>query len=1762
MTSMIERIRSLTDSQRSAFAAELDHAARVSVAEPIAVVGIGCRFSGVDGPERLWQMLVEGRNMIGEVPRDRWDADALYDADPQRPGHSPSRWGSFLEGVSRFDAEYFGIAPREADMMDPQQRILLEVVWEALEHANIPAESLAGKATGVMMGVYYDDYRAVLAAGGQTINAYTATGTSHSLAVGRIAYRLDSSAPAVAVDTACSSSLVAIHLACQSLRTRESDLALAGGVSTILSPEAQIAISQWGLLSPTGQCRTFDAAADGFVRGEGCGVVVLKRMTDALSDGDDILALVRSSATNQDGRSNGVTSPSMPAQRRLIESALERCGLAAHSIGYVEAHGTATLIGDPIEVQALRATYGAGDRPCALGSIKTNLGHLEAAAGVAGFIKAVLAVRHGFVPPHLNFREWNPEVGDPGRLFVPTTGVPWPDQGGPRRAAVSSFGLGGTNAHLIIEEAPIGAAHCPHPESVTRERGATECDPPVELVISGRTIERIRATAGRLADRLADTDQALADVAHTLDHHRDHHRMYATVICRERPEAVRGLHALADGTLAPGVITAHEGRCPAGAVFVYSGQGSQWPGMGRGLLEREPAFAAALVELEPAFRSIIGFSLLDIVRGGQDVRGADRVQPVLVGLQLAMTRMWQAHGIEPVALIGHSVGEITAAVAAGALSTEAGLRVVGARSRAMHEQLSGSGSVALLEATRAAAHLLTADLPGVAITGHQSPTHTVVAGPAEAIRDLIEQRRREGHYAAKVLMDTISHHPRARPAADVLYAELADLVPAAPRIPVYSTTFDSRDERVARFDAEHWRTNLLVPVHLEEAVAAAGRRYATFVEISPHPVLLRSIEATLATRPGHRHVHATIERPPADGGGDEQLTFHRRLAEVAASLGRRREAPHPTSAPAHLPTTPWLHSRHWCTPAADTSGAIAAERSVAALVAASIHAAEDRPGAHREDGVAIDSGTDIEPPTTPGAAYRLARAAVSDSRDIDALDVADITVDPAAARLEGPATTRLQVVGCVDAEVEVRIDRVAPEGSQPVASVRFRRSARAADRSSDAAVSASTSTAVELPVPAAGDDPAGALLDAVVDLIRSTPDTAGRQIVRVEDVPTVWSDRPGRLVTPSGAVRRGIDSAVSDIGVTVLDAESAAVTAQIAVRLDDGAERPAREWIHRSIWRQAPPPPAWDPRPVLVVSGADIGQTLTAALIDAGADPASTVHVPWPDMASEPADSQQRWIPDTTSTALVLVIPPISGDPLAPTAARELFAATRRLVLEVAQYGSGASVAVVTRAGRAIDPGERVDAAHAALWGLGRTLALECATVWAGLIDVDPRTPASLWALPCVANAQRADGESEVVLRGTRRLVPRLVTAPPRLASGAALRSGSRLVIGATGKLGTTLIRQLVRDGADHIVAVSRHPEGQLDELVAEMGSAGVDIVVAACDVTVEESVANLLARFGTDLPELRGIYLITYSGHPVAIESMSEADIATMFATKIDAAERLHRLTMGLTLDHFVTFSSISGVLGSRWLGHYGATTTYLNALAHNRRADGLVATSPNWGPWTSFAAADTEVAARVMMQSGFELMDDSRAIGLLAALTEPESDPNPTVASVNWAMLSAAYGTRTTVRTIEELLTESTAGGGAISRALAEAAPAARPGLLHEAVREMVAGVLGVEIASLDPTVGFFQIGMDSLMSVDLQRALCDGLARALPLSVVFDYPTVDALTDHLMTVLPELRVEDGADPAAGDSDAQTPPDHYDALSEDDLLRTLAERLVRSDG
>jgi acyl transferase domain-containing protein len=805
--------------------------------EPVAVVGMACRYpGGIDSPDALWDMVASGRDVVSDFPTDRgWDLAGLFDPDPDAHGKSYARSGGFVDDVADFDAGFFGVSPAEALAMDPQQRMLLELSWEALERAGLDPATLRGSATGVFAGVISGGY----GMSADIIEGYRLTGMTSSVTSGRVAYVLGLEGPAVSVDTACSSSLVALHMAIQALRLGECDLALAGGVTVNATPTIFVEFSRHRGLSTDGRCKPYAGAADGVGWAEGGGVLVVERLSDALRLGHPVQAVVRGSAVNQDGASNGLTAPNGPSQQRVVRAALANAGLSTAQVDAVEGHGTGTPLGDPIEAQALLATYGQDRaRPLWLGSVKSNMGHTQAAAGVAGVIKMIMAMRNEALPATLHVDEPSPHVDwTAGSVALLTEAQPWPSGGTPRRAGISSFGISGTNAHVIVESAPSVAA---------AERPTT---PPVlPLVLSAKSPGALSAQAARLSAHLTShPGLADGDVAWTLAGRATfEHR--AVVLGADRDQLLSGLADLATDDIGATAIRGH--ATPVGkTAFVFPGQGGQWLGMGIELMDGSEVFAAKIAACGEALAEFVDWSLVDVLRGAPGAPGLDRVdvvQPALFAIMVSLAELWRSVGVTPDAVIGHSQGEIAAACVAGALSLRDAARVVALRSRLLVALSGPSGMVSLACGKDRAAQLLMGGLGArVGIAAVNGRSAVVVSGERAALDELIEQCEALQIRARRIDVDYASHSVAVEAIRAELLESLAAIEPHATRTAFFSTVTGELVD-TATLDADYWYRNIRQTVQFDQAVrTACGQGYRAFVECSPHPALIAGLEDTV-----------------------------------------------------------------------------------------------------------------------------------------------------------------------------------------------------------------------------------------------------------------------------------------------------------------------------------------------------------------------------------------------------------------------------------------------------------------------------------------------------------------------------------------------------------------------------------------------------------------------------------------------------------------------------------------------------------------------------------------------------------------------------------------------------------------------------------------------------------------------------------------------------------------------------------------------------
>ncbi|HEU5470756.1 MAG TPA: type I polyketide synthase [Actinophytocola sp.] len=1702
--------------------------------EPIAIIGMSCRFpGGVDTPDELWRLVADGVDAITAFPTDRgWDLD----------GAGPGAVGGFLTDVAGFDPAFFGISPREAVAMDPQQRLLLETAWEAFERAGLDPAGLRGDRVGVFVGAASSAYgfgQFDLPAGSR---AHLLTGAATSVLSGRLAYAFGLEGPALTVDTACSSSLVALHLAVQALRQNECAMALAGGVTVMTNPAMFVDGREAGALAPDGRCKPFAAAADGTGWGEGVGLVLVERLSDAKRNGHRVLAVVRGSAVNQDGASNGLTAPNGLAQQRVIRQALANARLAPSDVDAVEAHGTGTKLGDPIEASALLATYGQDrDTPLWLGSVKSNLGHTQAAAGMASLIKLVLALRHGMLPKTLHVTQPTPHVDwSTGAVRLLTEPVPWPAGGRPRRAAVSSFGMSGTNAHAILEEPPTAVVPDTAPTGM------------VPWVLSARTVPALRRAAGRLLAQLrADPDIADVDVARTLGSRSAFAHRAALVGESEVVHA--GLAALAAGEPAAGLVT---GAAGAGrVVFVFPGQGSQWVGMAQGLLDSSPVFAARIAECAEALAPVVDWSLLEVLRGGELDR-VDVVQPVLWAVLVSLAEVWRSVGVEPDAVVGHSQGEIAAAVVAGGLSLADGAKVVALRSKAIAERLSGSGGMvsvaALVDRVR---ELLVPHGDRVSVAAVNGPASVVIAGEPGALEAVLEACRAEDVRAKRIAVDYASHSVQVERIHEELLAALGDIAPRSSAIPFLSTV-DGGWVDTAGLDAGYWYRNLRQTVQFESAsrtLLAEGYRF--FVEVSPHPVLvpaLGEVEGAVAI--------GTLRRD--QGGLDRFLTSAGELWAHGGPLDL------PTGARADLPTYPFQHERYWLEPAANGVGDLTAAGLGGTdhpLLGAAVPLAggdglvlTGRLSVKAQPWLADHAvlGTILFPGTgfvelALNAAGQVGCAQLEELALEVPLTLTErgaVQIQVVAGQPEEAGRRRLRVYSRPEPDARSgellgaqwtrhatatvapgpasppdRLDPGAwpPAGAVPVDVERFY--AGAADAGygygpafqalraawhHDGAVYAEIALPEQVRADGFGIHPA--LLDAAlhgIGLVRALH--TGDDATRPAELP--FSFRGVRLHA-TGATRVRVRLSTSDgaavraqltdeAGEPVAVVESL-VCRPVAAELA-GVRRGPADSLFTVDW-STPVAPGPVPAAVALLGADDLG--LGAALSAAGC--AVTKHDDLTSLAGEGLVLTQFTGADSEA-----------GDPASAAA----LAARRALELVQTWIAddrlAGSRLVVLTRGAVAAGPGEAPDLANAPVWGLLRSAQSEHPGRFL-LLDVDGE-PASLDAVATVAAA--GPDEPQIALRGGAAFAPRVVRMPPAepdATTGLAETPGPVLITGATGTLGAELARHLVTThGVRRLLLTSRTgPDAPgAAELVAELSGHGAEVTVAACDVADRDALARTLAE-----------HPVTAVVHTAAVlddgvvSAMTPERLDTVLAPKVRGAWNLHELTQDSDLTAFVLFSSAAGVLGGAGQSNYAAANTFLDALAQHRTAVGLPGASLAWGPWaqrTGMTGELTDADVRRIMRTGLTPLSTVDGMALFDAASAGTGLVVPMAFNAG-----ASRGSAAEVPPLLRGLIRVGRGAGdgagsatALRRRLSAAPDPERRRVLLDLVRGQVATVLGYASAgAVDARRGFLELGMDSLTGVELRNRLAAATALRLPATLVFDHPTATALAEHLVSQL----------------------------------------------
>ncbi|MEU6994894.1 SDR family NAD(P)-dependent oxidoreductase [Streptomyces sp. NPDC046465] len=1660
--------------------------------DPVAIVGIGCRLpGGVASADDLWEIAVGGRDVISGFPTDRgWDLDALYDPDPDHAGTTYVREGGFLTDIAGFDAAFFGISPSEALAMDPQQRLMLEVTWEALENAGVDPQTLAGSATGTFLGMYGWD-------SSESVEGYRITGGLSAVASGRVAYTLGLEGPAVTIDTACSSSLVALHLACQSLRSHESDLALAGGATVMATPRVFLDLARQRGLSPDARCKSFAATADGTAWAEGAGIVVLERLSDARRHGHRVLALVRGSAVNQDGASNGLTAPNGPAQQRVIHAALANARLTTADVDVIEAHGTGTVLGDPIEAHALLATYGQhrpANRPALLGSLKSNIGHAQAAAGIAGLIKMVAAMRHGTVPATLHAHTPSPHINwSTGAVRLATTPQNWPDTTRPRRAAVSSFGISGTNAHVILEQAPPPPRPSP---------GAPPW-PAVPWVLSAKSADALRGQAQRLLVPAAEQDAA--SVGRSLATARSRFAHRAVIVGTDSAALTAGLSAVAAGLPADNVTYGQAEENRGKTAFVFPGQGVEWLGMAAELLESAPAFAARMADCARIIDPLVDWSLLDTVRETDDgswLSRVDIVHPTLFAVLVSLAAQWRALGVRPDAVVGTSQGEIAAAHVAGALSLDDACRLIVVRSKLMAERLSG----AIVSVAAPAGVVAQRLLPGLTIAGVSGPNGTTVAGSQDTLAEFVTALRGTG-LRARTVAPRASHSPFVEPLEEP-FAELASFVrPSGASVPIYSTVTGAAIAGEELTPA-YWYRNCRRPVAFHRSVEALlADGFTHFVECAPHTALGIHIEQ--AAEQEGRTVTVTGSLRRGEGGPARLLTSaaqrYVRGGEVAwdSAFGAAPLVP--------LPTYAFDRKRFWLEPKPRTDvtglglsvahhplvGAVAElpETGTTLLTGRLSLATHGWLADHTAAGVTLLPATAfVELALRAGAetGRALLRELViqtplvlPEQGGVDVrvvLDDGEVTIH---SRTDGEWVTHARGELAAEEPAEppyldawppteataVDLDGVYPRlaehgyGYGPAF-----RGLRAMWRRGDEVFA-------EVVLPDA-TDPAGfglhpALLDAALHAALPTiagrgvalpfswagvrlfaAEAAGATALRVvitpggrDEISLVAYDESGRPVCTAGSIvlrhlSAGQQAAISRAGRSA--AHRLLELTWLPLARQGGAPVSAGDW-------EGLDPTAPIPDVVVIdgVSGAGAGPE-EAGPEEAGPDTVARTHAATHRMLK----ALQDWLADDRTADRVLLV--VARGAVGPA-------------------GAGAP-----------------DPAAAAVWGLVRAAQVEAPGRFV-LVDTD----ADLDVAAVVAS-----GEPQVLMRSgvphAARLAPVPASAP---ASDDFDPTGPALITGGTGGLGSALARHLVtRHGVRQLVLVSRRgPDAPgAGELVAELAELGASARVVSCDVTDSAALAALVTPEVTTVIHAAGLL------DDGVLDSLTPDRMDTVLSPKADAAWYLHEATerTGAAL---VLFSSVLGVCGGAGQANYAAANAFLDALAALRHERGLPTLSIGWGLWdhtTGMAGQlrDADIV-RLRRRGLVELPVDAGLALFDSALVGPR--PHVVAMPVDRAALLASAE-----------LGELPAVLRGLVPSRPQAAPAAPPAHtdLLALTRTETAVVLGRDGEEIDPDRNFRDLGFDSLLSVELRNRLRTATAMSLPAAVVFDYPTPAALADYL--------------------------------------------------
>jgi len=1812
----------------------------VNIAEPIAIIGMGCRFpGGANHPDLYWELLKNGRDAMIKIPPERWDIDKYYDPNPDALGKTYTRMGGFVTDVNpkTFDANFFKVSPKEAKSLDPQQRMLLEVSWEAFENAGIPIPTLSGKRVGVYLGICTDDYKGahLWASDFDKIDAYSASGSMYCSAGGRLSYVFGFQGPNCSVDTACSSSLVALHLACQALKSRDAEIGLVAGVNGLFTPNLYVYFSKLGALSPDGHSKSFDASANGYARGEGCGAVVLKRLSDAQRDNDRILAVIRGVAINQDGASSSFTAPNGSAQQEVMRLALRRSGVQPRDVGYIEAHGTGTALGDPVEAHALGQVYGAGrspEDPLIIGSVKANIGHLEGAAGIAGLIKIALMLNQEAIPPQIHFHTPNPLISwDELPIAVPTRQTDWNRSDTPRRAGLSSFGFSGTNAHVIIEEPPLDP-----------NNNKNAADRPVHILpISAKNrnglnelVEKYRDFFDRIEARQThDQGQAiLPHICHTASAGRVHFDHRTAFTGRSIEEFRRGFSSYSDDN-----NNNIKDLDAQKIVFLCTGQGSQYPGMGQMLYKTQPVFRQAMDHCGGLFDRYLDRSIIQLIyapicakdNSEKLINQTRYTQPGIFAIEYALAKLWQSWGAHPSALAGHSIGEYVAACLADVFSLEDAVKLVSERGRLM-QSLPAGGLMAAIFADETVALDAIAGYDDVSIAAVNAPTGIVVSGAGESIRKIVESLKSKKIKSRQLVVSHAFHSPLMEPILEQFHRVAEEVAYHAPKLPVISNLTGKFATEKELTSADYWTDHIRGAVRFNDSMQTLNHDgYRIFLEVGAHSTLTSLGKQCLPDSDPHvsRLWLNSLKRKQLDW---EMMTGSlARLYEHGADIDWKGFDAGVKRRKVSIPLYPFQRREFWMNPVAD-------------------EVKESSP--REQDGHPLIGRQIVSPALKDTILFQT----FFNSQKPDFLRehiIYDRIISPAAAHLsmlQSAAKLIHKTDSCILENIHLDSPlAIHPKSEREVQLIIHRGSENGADFdliSQDMEYSETHCTgSIRLfrdPVPDRFEERP----DKVKD--RCPVEVTGKEFY-TEFKASGYDVGPSFQRIAHGW--KGDHEALAKLTIDSKDENSSnfispglidSILQTMMLARSDESDRPvARDRVYvpfhfdkveffrtnmtPTIRTRARIRPAsdngfihadisvWDEaeKPLMRITGFTVKETDRRALyrkMRQGALNRSLYRIKWhesPPLSDSIApdatylifaDKEEKFslsnyvieslkknknqyvqvtrgecferidgnsisinpfnIEDYTQLLRIFsdsnnknaedihLLYLWGRNPL-PDSANRLQVSFKRsagCLLNLVQSAASLSwsnpprVWVITRHGQQVFDQEPVTPIQTALWGFGQTISLEHPELWGGLIDVDDFIDKQEISDQILAETASQTEDEQSAFRGGKRYTPKLERILPTDRTGDKKKivdsNGSYLITGGMGYLGFLFAKRLAELGARYVILMGRSKSSpRVAEEIESLRRDGVEVKIERVDVSDKKALADMFSRIRQEAPQLKGVLHAAGSLDDGMLIRQDWDRFENALSAKAYGAWYLHELTKDLSLDFFALFSSAVSFLGNRGQSNYAAANSFLDGLAVHRRQQGLPGVSIDWGAWAQAGMAVSDEAVRVQLANqGFQSIDPEDGLALFESLIMGDL-PRVAIPACDWQRyvdqlpaekkigLFSQLATRLDTKTPIEKLPKGNAkqkDKPELLRRLDQAQPNEIRRITVDFLIEKARETIGIDPSEkIDPDRQFIDLGADSLMAVDMRNQLTKGIGAVVPVSALFNYPTVNDLSDYLM-------------------------------------------------